>query len=72
LSPSGDWIVAAHGSTLVRYSTANARPDAVVSLGAIAPEVVADPFVGVSFVRAIDDNTYLVGTSGTVYLIELE
>lgn len=71
LSPSGRWIVTAHGSTLVRYSTANGRPTAVVSLTDVAPEVVTDSYVGVSFIRAIDDEIYLIGTSGSVYIVRL-
>ncbi len=72
LSPSGQYIVIAHGATLVRYSSANGTPMSVVSMASDAPEITRDPYVGISTIRAVDDHTYLVGTSDWVHVVEFE
>ena len=69
LSPSGTYLVTAHGSALVRYVTATGHPSAVVSLADIAPEIINDSHAGVVSIKAVDDDTYLVGTSGWVHVV---
>jgi hypothetical protein len=72
LSPSGQFVVVAHGTMLVRYSSVNGTPVSVVSMANDAPEIDGDPYVGISSIKAVDDDTYLVGTSNWVHVVEFE
>ena len=72
LSPSGRYLLASHGSALVRYQTSTGHPSAVVSLADMAPEIVRDPYAGIVSIKAVDDETYLVGTSGYVHVVRFQ
>lgn len=69
LTPDGRELVTAQGPLLVRHSSATGAPIGVVSVSALAPEVVRHPHEGISAIEPIDGSTVLFATPNGVYVI---